>query len=70
MVLVGETLCVPLVASVPVQPPLPTQEDAFLLDQVSVVVVPAGMVVWLAVKVTVGATGAGVAARTVMRVDA
>lgn len=66
----GDTLRVPLVASVPVQPPLPTQDDAFLLDQLSVVVLPVGMVALLAVKVTVGATGAGVAVRTVMSVDA
>jgi hypothetical protein len=69
-VLAGDTVCVPLVDSVPVQPPLPTQDVAFLLDHLSVVVLPAGMVVALAVKETVGATGAGVAVRTVRSVDA
>ena len=68
--MVGDMLWVPLVVSVPLQPPLPTQDVAFLLDQLRVVVLPVGMVVSLAAKVTVGAAGAGVAARTVIRVEA
>jgi hypothetical protein len=69
-VLPGETVCVPLVAWVPVQPPLATQDAALLLDHFSVKLLPAMMVVALAVNVTVGATGAGTAALTVMIAEA
>jgi len=51
---------VPLVASVPVQPPPAVQEVAFVLDQVRVELLPEAIVVSLAVSVTVGATGAAV----------
>ena len=53
--LVGLTLCVPLVTSAPVQPPLAVQEVAFVLDQVRVEVLPEAIVVGLAESVTVGA---------------
>ena len=53
--LVGLTLCVPLVASVPVQPPPVVQEIAFVLDQVRVELLPEAIVIGLAVNVTVGA---------------
>ncbi len=52
--LVGLTLFVPLVASVPVQPPLAVQEVALVLDHVNVELLPDAMVVGLADKVTVG----------------
>jgi hypothetical protein len=42
---VGDTLAVPLVAFVPVQPPLAVQEVAFALDQLSVELSPAVIVV-------------------------
>ncbi len=58
--LVGLTLFVPLVASVPVQPPLAVQEVALVLDQVNVELLPDAMVVGLADKVTVGAGAAAV----------
>ncbi len=64
--LAGATLSVPLVVSVPVQPPLPAQDAAFLLVHFNVVDVPAGMVVAEAVKLTVGA---GAAASTVKTVE-
>ncbi len=64
----GDTLNVPLVPWLPDQPPLPVQRVAFLLDQVSVVLAPAVMVVALAVSVTLGAAGVGVV--TVTRTDA
>jgi hypothetical protein len=54
-VLVGLTLCVPLMASVPVQPPPAVQEVAFVLDQVRVELLPEAIVVGLAVSVAVGA---------------
>jgi hypothetical protein len=57
-VLVGLTLFVPLVASVPVQPPLAVQEVAFVLDHVNIELAPDAMVVGLADRVRVGA-GAG-----------
>jgi len=63
-VLVGLTLCVPLVTSAPVQPPLAVQEVAFVLDQVRVEVLPEAIVVGLAESVTVGA-GATVTTVTV-----
>ena len=40
LVAVGDTLFVPLAASVPVQPPLAVHEEAFVLDQVKVVEPP------------------------------
>ena len=57
VVLVGETLCVPLVALTPVQAPLAEQVLAFLLDQVRVELVPETIVVLLAANVAVGADG-------------
>ena len=54
MVLVGDTLCVPLVLLVPVQPPLAVQLVALLLDQVSVLDWPEVIVVGLAARVTAG----------------
>lgn len=45
----------PLVASVPVQPPLAVQEVALVLDHVRVELLPDAMVVGLADRVTVGA---------------
>ena len=53
--LVGLTLCVPLAASAPLQPPLAVQEVAFVLDQVRVEVLSEAIVVGLAESVTVGA---------------
>ena len=53
MVAVGETTSVPLVASVPVQPPDAVQDVALLLDQVSVELPPGAIVVGLALKETV-----------------
>ena len=55
----GLTLCVPLAASVPVQPPPAVQEVAFVLDHVRVELLPEAIVVKLAESVTVG-TGATV----------
>jgi hypothetical protein len=57
VVLVGDTELVPLVAMAPNQPPLPTQEVAFVLVQVSVAAPPSGMVDGLALKEMVGAGG-------------
>jgi hypothetical protein len=56
-VLVGDTLCEPLVALVPVQPPLAVQVVALVVDQVSRLDWPDVMVVGLAVSVTVGGAG-------------
>jgi hypothetical protein len=56
VVLVGETVAVPLVAFAPVQPPLAVQEVAFVLDHVSVELLPDAIVAGLADKVTAGAT--------------
>jgi len=53
VVAVGETTSVPLVASVPVQPPDAVQDVALLLDQVSVELPPGAIVVGLALKETV-----------------
>jgi lysine/ornithine N-monooxygenase len=55
VVAVGKTPRVPLVAVVPVQPPLAVHEVAFVLDQVSVELLPEVMVVGVALKLTVGA---------------
>jgi hypothetical protein len=55
VVAAGETLCVPLVAFEPDQPPLAVQEAALVLDQVSVEEPPESMVVGLAERVAVGA---------------
>ncbi len=52
--LVGLTLCVPLTASVPDQPPLAVQEVALVLDQVRIELLPEAIVVGLAVSVAVG----------------
>ena len=70
MVVLGETSCEPLVLSVPDQPPLLTQEVAFLLDHLSVEVLPALIVAALEVSVTVGAGGGGVTGLTVMTTEA
>jgi hypothetical protein len=53
----GETLSVPLVAFVPLQPPLAVQEVASALDQDSVEEPPRGIAVGLAERVAVGAGG-------------
>jgi hypothetical protein len=58
VVFVRETLCVPLVAFVPVQPPLAVQEVALVLDQVRVELLPGSIVVGIAVSVTVGTAAA------------
>jgi hypothetical protein len=58
-VLAGVTLCDPLVASAPFQPPLDVHEFALPLDQFSVALLPAGMLDGLAVRLTVGAGAAG-----------
>jgi hypothetical protein len=59
-VLVGDSLCVPLVVSVPVQPPLAVQEVALVLDQVRVALLPDVMVVGSAAKLVIrGAAPAG-----------
>src|SRR5208283_2755359 len=50
----GDTVCDPLIASVPVQPPLDVQEPASLAYQDSTEDPPAAMSFWLAVKLTVG----------------
>jgi hypothetical protein len=57
VVLVGETASVPLVASLPLQPPEAVQEVAFVLDQVSVELLPLLIVDGFAEMVTVGAVG-------------
>jgi len=58
--LVGDSLCVPLVVSVPVQPPLAVQEVALVLDQVRVALLPDVMVVGSAAKLVIrGAAPAG-----------
>ena len=54
MVETGETLCVPLVAFEPLQPPLAVQEVEYELDQVSVEEPPEAIVVGLAERVAVG----------------
>ena len=54
VVVVGETPSVPLVASVPVQPPEAVHEVALVLDQVSVELAPKAIVVGFAVSVTAG----------------
>ena len=69
MVLIGETANEPLVASAPDHPPLREQDVTFLLDHLSVEVLPDGMVVAVAVKVTAGVGGLG-AAVTVITADA
>lgn len=56
--LAGLTVNVPLVASVPVHPPLAVHDVAFVLDQVRVELPPGVIVVGLAVRVTVGAVAA------------
>ena len=52
--LVGDTARVPLVALVPVQPPLAVHEIALVEDQVTVEILPEIMLVGLADNVTVG----------------
>jgi len=61
-VLVGETASVPLVALVPVQPPVAVHDVALVEDHVSLELPPAVMPVGLADRLTVGV---GVAAATV-----
>ncbi len=48
-------LAVPLIASVPFQPPEAVQEVAFVADQVSVDVLPLATLLGVAVKLTTGA---------------
>ncbi len=55
VVAVGVTDVDPLVASVPLHPPLAVQAVAFLLDQLNVELVPSVILVGFAVSVTVGA---------------
>ena len=55
MVLEGETTRVPLVACVPLQPPLPVHELAFAVDQARVVLPPDAIDPADALKITVGA---------------
>jgi hypothetical protein len=57
-VLLGETLFVPLVVSVPVHPPLAVQVVAFVLDQVNIELLPEAIVAGFAVSVAVGAAAA------------
>ena len=54
---VGVTDCVPLVASVPVHPPLAVQLLALVVDQVKVALWPSVTVVGATEIVTVGANG-------------
>ena len=61
----GDTLLVPLAASVPVQPPLAVHEEAFVLDQVSDVEPPDEIEAAPTFNVAVGA-GGGDAALTVI----
>ncbi|MGO8858672.1 MAG: hypothetical protein ACLQO1_23685 [Steroidobacteraceae bacterium] len=53
--LVGATVSVPLVASVPVQPPDAVHDVALVLDQVKVELSPVVIVAGVAFNVTVGA---------------
>jgi hypothetical protein len=53
-VLVGLTLFVPLVVSVPVHPSLAAQDVALVLDHVNVELTPDAIVVGFAVSVAVG----------------
>jgi hypothetical protein len=57
VVVVGDSSAVPLVACVPVQPPDAVQLVALVLDQVSVELAPAVMLVGEALSATVGAGG-------------
>ena len=52
---VGDTVRVPLVAFVPVQPPEAVHEVALVEDQVTIETLPEVMLVGLAENVTVGA---------------
>jgi hypothetical protein len=54
-VFVGDTVRVPLVAFVPVQPPEAVHEVALVEDQVTIETLPEVMLVGLAENVTVGA---------------
>jgi len=58
-VLFGDTVVEPLVPWFPDHPPLPEHTVAFLLDHLSVALLPAVMVVVLALNVTVGVIGVG-----------
>jgi hypothetical protein len=58
-VLLGATLVVPLVANVPLHPPLAAQDVAFVLDQLRFELSPDGMLLGLAVSNTVGAGPGG-----------
>jgi hypothetical protein len=53
-VAVGVTVCVPLVGSLPLQPPLAVQPAAFVDDHVSTTACPAVMVVGWTEIVTLG----------------
>ena len=59
---VGDTVRVPLVAFVPVQPPAAVHEVALVEDQVTTDTLPDVMLVGLAEIDTVGAAGVGVGA--------
>jgi hypothetical protein len=61
--------CDPLVASLPDQPPEAVQAVAWVLDQVSVVLLPLAIVLGLAASETVGA-GVGVVTETVAACEA
>ena len=65
VVAVGDTLFVPLTASVPVQPPLAVHEEALVLDQVKVVDSPDVIDAVAAFNFAVGA-GGGAAELTVI----
>jgi hypothetical protein len=54
VVLVGATLKVPLVASLPLQPPLAEHDVAFVLDQLRFALLPTVTVDGLADRLTVG----------------
>ena len=65
----GDTLLVPLAASVPVQPPLAVHEEAFVLDQVKVVEPPDEIDAAPAFNVAVGAGGGDAALTVIFVVD-
>jgi hypothetical protein len=54
VVLIGVTLKVPPVASLPLQPPLAVHDVAFVLDQLRFVLLPVVIVDGLADRFTVG----------------
>jgi hypothetical protein len=66
---VGDTLFVPLAASVPVQPPLAVHAEAFVLDQVKVVEPPDEIDAAPAFNVTVGAGGGATGLTVIFAAD-